>query len=86
MELNFDGLEMQKWNIPMDIVQSVDEKNGSFDYLSCLLSELSSLKCQKWLFAFCANESKKSVTVWAIYLSASHRSYLAISKWVLSYH
>ena len=28
MELNFDGLEMQKWNIPMDIVQSVDEKNG----------------------------------------------------------
>ena len=28
MELNFDGLEMQKWNIPMDIVQRVDEKNG----------------------------------------------------------
>ena len=27
-ELNFDGLKMQKWNIPMDRTQRVDEKNG----------------------------------------------------------
>ena len=27
-ELNFDGLKMQKWNIPMDRAQRVDEKNG----------------------------------------------------------
>ena len=27
-ELNFDGLQMQKWNIPMDRAQRVDEKNG----------------------------------------------------------
>ena len=28
MELNFEDLEMQKWNIPMDRTQRVDEKNG----------------------------------------------------------
>ena len=28
MELNFEGLEMQKWNIPTDRAQRVDEKNG----------------------------------------------------------
>ena len=28
MELNFEGLEMQKWNIPSDRAQRIDEKNG----------------------------------------------------------
>ena len=28
MEVKFEGLEMQKWNIPMDRAQKVDEKNG----------------------------------------------------------
>ena len=28
MELNFEGLEMQKWNVPMDRARIVDEKNG----------------------------------------------------------
>ena len=28
MELNFEGLEMQKWNIPMDRSQRIEEKNG----------------------------------------------------------
>ena len=27
IEVNFEGLEMQKWNIPTDRVQRVDEKN-----------------------------------------------------------
>ena len=27
MELNFEGLEMQRWNVPTDVVQIVDEKN-----------------------------------------------------------
>ena len=27
-ELNFEGLWMQKWNIPTDRAQRVDEKNG----------------------------------------------------------
>ena len=28
-ELNFESLEMQKWNVPMSRVQRVDEKMGS---------------------------------------------------------
>ena len=28
MELNFEGFEMQKWNIPTDSAQRVDGKNG----------------------------------------------------------
>ena len=27
MELNFEGLKMQKWNVPTDRIQIVDEKN-----------------------------------------------------------
>ena len=29
-ELDFEGLQMQKWNIPIDRAQRVDGKNGSF--------------------------------------------------------
>ena len=29
MELNFEGLEMEKWNIPTDRAQRVDGKNWS---------------------------------------------------------
>ena len=28
MKLNFEGLEMQKWNIPTDRAQGIDEING----------------------------------------------------------
>ena len=28
MELNFEGLEMQKWNVLTDRAQRVDEKDG----------------------------------------------------------
>ena len=29
MELNFEGLQIQKWNIPTDRAQRFDEKNGA---------------------------------------------------------
>ena len=43
------------------------------------------------LFVYFANDSEKSVIVWANYLNAFERSYLALLKiamdyWVLSYH
>ena len=45
-----------------------------FYFLVYFLSELYSLKCQKWLiFVFSAGDSKKSVTVWAKYLNAPFR-------------
>ena len=28
MELNFEALEVQKWNIPTDRAQKIEEKNG----------------------------------------------------------
>ena len=37
-ELNLEGLEMRKWNIPTDRAQRVDKKNGLiFLFLSSLL-------------------------------------------------
>ena len=48
MKLNFEGLEMQNWNIPMDKVQKVGGKNGFICLVVIfLLLQLQSLKCQK---------------------------------------
>ena len=49
MESNFEGPEMQKWNIPTKTAQWLDGKNG----VICLaimftLGVLWSLKFQKW--------------------------------------
>ena len=44
----------------------------------CLLSKLLSLKSH--FFVFCADASKKLVTVWAKYLTAPDRSHLVLSK------
>ena len=51
---------MQKWNIQTDRAQKVDEKKGIF--VLCLLLELWSLKCQKWLIycRFCWCQQKIS--------------------------
>ena len=73
MEQNFEGLEMQKQNISTDRAKRVYEK-----CLSCLLPELWLLICQNVsFFVFSADNSNKSVTVWAKYSSASERSSLA---------
>ena len=81
IELNFESLDMQKWNIPTGRAQKVDNKMGYFVLLSCLFPELWSLKLQKW-FNFCifANASKKQVTVWTKYLHDCERFYLALSE------
>ena len=55
---------------------------GSFIYL-CLLQMRWSLNCQKYLMP--AEYSIKSVPVWARYLSASERSYLAIFEIIVNY-
>ena len=53
VELNFGGLEMQKWNTPTERAQKLDEKNGVIClFIIFTLPELWSLKCQKWL-VFC---------------------------------
>ena len=62
-------------------------KMYSLVYLSILLTELWSLKCQKWLviFVYSADERKKSATVWAKYIRISERSYLPLSENALNY-
>ena len=93
MELNFEFLEMQKWNIPTDRAERVDKNN-----VSCLgimfTPRVMVSKMSKWLIfcIFCYMTLK----TWQkfkqnIYLSASQRSYLdlvesAMDYWVLSYH
>ena len=37
MELNFEGLEIQKWNLPTDRAQIVNKKNGII-YLVIMLT------------------------------------------------
>ena len=47
MDLNFKGLKMQKWNVPKDRVQIVDEKNGVICLVITFTQEdrLVALKC-----------------------------------------
>ena len=47
MGLNFEGLEMQKWNVSTDIVQIVDENNGVICLIIMFTQEYLSvaLKC-----------------------------------------
>ena len=60
MELNFEGLEMQKWNIPTDRTQKADEKNGVICLVIMFTPRVMVIKMSKWLiFVFSADDSKK---------------------------
>ena len=52
MELNFEGLEMQKLNILTDRVEGVDEKNGFICLVISLSSTVMAIKMSQWLI-FC---------------------------------
>ena len=47
IELNFEGLDIQKWNVPTDIAQRVDAKNGVLFLITMFTQEDLSvaLKC-----------------------------------------
>ena len=47
MGLNFEVLQIQKWNIPTDRAEIVDEKNGVIYLFIMLITNLWSLKYQK---------------------------------------
>ena len=63
-ELNFEGLEMQKQNIPTDIAQRVDEKNGTIYQFILFNPELWSLKFK--------NGSYSVLLMTAIWVDGSH--------------
>ena len=93
MELDFKGLEIQKRNVPMYRAQRVDEENGVICPVIMVTPKVIIIEMSKMalFFTFSADGSKKSVTVCANYLSASEKSYLALSEnsmvyWIMSYH
>ena len=66
MELNFEGVKMQKWIIPTDRVQTVDgRKWGHLSSYHVYLPKLWSLKCQKWtsfcIFCWCQQKISHSL-------------------------
>ena len=80
IDLSFEGLQLQKWNILTDRVQRTDEKNGIvcpvlFPPRVMVIKILKMAHC----FVFYAYDSKTLITVWAKCLNAPDRSY-----WVLS--
>ena len=93
MELNFEGFEMQKLNIPTDRAQRANEKNEVICVIIMITLGVMVIKMYKNGSSFVpyADASKKSGTVWTKYLHASERSYFALSEnamdcWILSYH
>ena len=76
IEVNFEGLEMQKWNIPTDRVLRVDKKNVIICLVIMFTYGVMVIKNVKngSSFVFSADDSKKLVTVSAKHLSASERS------------
>ena len=59
MELKFESIEMQKWNIPMDRAQRVDEKNGLLCKFIMFAPEVMVVKISNMahLLYFFANDS-----------------------------
>ena len=86
MELNFEGFEMQKWNIPTNTAQRLDGKNGVICLVIMFTTRVMVIKMA--LFLFSADASKKSVTVWTKYLRASYwaLSENAMDYCILNYH
>ena len=75
MELNFEDLEMQRWNIQTDVAQRIDEKNWVIFLFIIFTPRLMVIKMsKKAIFVLSADDSKKMVTVSAKYLSACERS------------
>ena len=52
MELNFEGLKMQKWNIPVDWARRVDKKSGVICLLTTFTFRVMVIKMSKMCF-FC---------------------------------
>ena len=72
MKLNCEGLEIQKWNIPMNRAEKLDEKNGVTCLVTMFAAAVMVFEMSKngLFFVFSADNSKILVTVWARYLSA----------------
>ena len=77
MEMNFKGLEMQKWNKPADRAQRVDDKNEFiclFIMFTCRVMIILISK-KYFIFQIFCWWQRNIRQVWAKYLSATKSSY-----------
>ena len=79
MEINF---QIEKWMLQTVSAEKADDKNGVSCLVSTFPSWLTVLKLSKKVhfLQFCANRSKKSKTIKAIYIYPSERSRYALSE------
>ena len=84
MVLNFEDLEMQKWNIPSNKAEGADEKNGVICLVIKLTSGVMAIKMSKMVIfcIFCLWQQKISHSMgnrfkcsWKIFLNSSRQWY-----------
>ena len=76
MELNFEGLQMQKWNIPTNRARRGDDKNGVLCLVIMFTPGVMVIKMLKMAHFYHLGQ----VTVTTQHLRASERFYLALSE------
>ena len=87
IKINFDYLQIKKWMLQTVRVEKVDEKIGVICLVSMFPSWVMVCKLSKNVIflQFCADLSKKSKSVEAIYIYASESSYYSLSENALIY-
>ena len=85
MKMNFEYFQIQKWILQTVRSEKVDEKNGVICLVSMFPSWVMVLKLSKKVhfLQFCADLSKKSKSVKAIYIYASESSHYTLSENVM---
>ena len=86
MELNFEGLKLQKRNVPTDRTRKIDEKNGTI-YLVIMFTRRVMVKTMSKMvfFLFSDDGSKNEVAVPVEYLSKSEFFLVILQKIGCSY-
>ena len=87
MKMNFEYFQIQKWILQTVRSEKVDEKNGVICLVSMFPSWVMVLKLSKKVhfLQFCADLSKKSKSVKAIYIYASESSHYTLSENAMVY-
>ena len=85
--MNFEYFQIQKWILQTVRSEKVDEKNGVICLVSMFPSWVMVLKLSKKVhfLQFCADLSKKSKSVKAIYIYASESSHYTLSENAMIY-
>ena len=82
MKMNFEYFQIQKWILQTVRSEKVDEKNGVICLVSMFPSWVMVLKLSKKVhfLQFCADLSKKSKSVKAIYIYVTETSRYTLSE------